>query len=148
MSDGIPQAGLGHGLPQGWQTEAALRYMNGRLSDGCKPRQLPALVHDEARRLWIEGGDDCTAVMALCRVGQIVNILTGPPNAASNDTAVVRRFLQSEGLKVVCGGTTAEVVARVLGESVAVEPEPQSMVAPPRDEYRRHRSGNRGSGHA
>jgi hypothetical protein len=134
MSDGVTQAGLGHGMPHGWQSEGVLRYVNNCLSDGRSPKQLAALVHDEARMLSVQGGDDCTAVMALCRRGQIVNLLTGPPSVAGHDMATVRRFMQSEGLKVVCGGTTAEIVARALGESVAMEKDPQSMVAPPRYE--------------
>jgi hypothetical protein len=134
MSDGITQAGLGHGLVRGWETDGVLRYINGCLTDGRSPKELPTLVHNEARRLWVESGDDCTVITALCRRGQIVNILTGPPGASSSDVATVRRFMQSEGLKVVCGGTTAEIVARVLGESVVVETNPPSMVAPPRYE--------------
>jgi hypothetical protein len=134
MSDGITQAGLGHGLPQGWQTEGVLRYVNHCLSDGLLLKEIADSVHQEARRLWIDGGDDCTAVMALCRRGQIVNILTGPPALPSNDMPSVRRFLQSEGLKIVCGGTTAEIVGRALGKPISVEREPQSAVAPPRYE--------------
>ena len=33
-----------------------------------------------------------------------------------------------------CGGTTADVVARWLGERVQIEPDPISMIAPPRYE--------------
>jgi hypothetical protein len=134
MSDGITQAGLGHGLARGWETEGVLRFVNDRLTAGHATKDVPSLVHDEARRLWVEGGDDCTAVMALCRRGQIVNVMTGPPSMANRDAGIVRRFLQSEGLKIVCGGTTAEIVARVLGERVSVERDPQSMIAPPRYE--------------
>jgi hypothetical protein len=134
MSDGITQAGLGHGLAHGWQTEGMLRYANACLTDGRTSKELPALVHNEARRLWVEGGDDCTVVTALCRRGQIVNVLTGPPGNPALDAATVRRFMQSEGLKVVCGGTTAELVGRALGSPVGVEKDPQSMVAPPRYE--------------
>jgi hypothetical protein len=134
MSDGITQAGLGHGMAHGWQTEGMLRYANSCLTDGRSPKELAALVHNEARKLWIEGGDDCTVVTALCRRGQIVSILTGPPSVRALDAATARRFLQSAGLKVVCGGTTAEIVARTLGQSIVVEKDPQSMVAPPRYE--------------
>lgn len=132
MSDGITQAGLGHGLPHGWETEGVLRYANSCLSDGHLPQELPTLIHQEARDYWVEGGDDCTTMLAQCRRGEIVNLLTGPPSDGVGDAAVVRRFMQSEGLKVVCGGTTAEIVARVLGQSLTVEKDPQSMVAPPR----------------
>jgi hypothetical protein len=133
-SDGITQAGLGHGLPNGWQTEGVVRYVNHCLTNGGNPRKIPEQVHREARRLWTVAGDDCTAVMAICRQGQIVNILTGPAGHRSQDTALVRRFMQLEGMKIVCGGTTAEIVARVLGQHMSVEQNPQSLVAPPRYE--------------
>jgi hypothetical protein len=131
-SDGITQAGLGHGLPNGWETDGVVRYVNHCLGEGRISRKIPELIHREARRLWTVGGDDCTAVMALCRRGQIVNILTGPAGHRSQDTALVRRFLQREGLKIVCGGTTAEIVARVLGQRMGIEQNPESLVAPPR----------------
>jgi hypothetical protein len=134
MSDGIMQAGLGHGLANGWQTDGMLRYANSCLTDGASPKELTTLMHHEARKLWGEGGDDCTVVTALCRRGQIVSIFTGPPSSPALDVATARRLMQAEGLKVVCGGTTAEIVARTLGQSIAVEKDPQSMVAPPRYE--------------
>lgn len=134
MSDGITQAGLGHGMAHGWQTEGVLRYADSCLTDGRSPKELATMVHAHARKLWVEGGDDCTVVTALCRRGQIVNIFTGPPSVPTLDAATVRRFMQTDGPKVVCGGSTAELVARVLGESVTVEKNPSSMVAPPRYE--------------
>lgn len=134
MSDGVTQAGIGHGMPQGWQTEGVLRYINRCLDEGLLFKEIADSVHREARRLWVDGGDDCTAVAATCRTGQILNILTGPPSDASRDASVVRRFMQSEGIKVVCGGSTANIVARVLGTSVSMEKDPTSMIAPPRFE--------------
>lgn len=133
-SDGITQAGLGGLAPGGWQTEGVVRFINGRLAEGVLPREIVGEVHKEARRLWKTGGDDCTAAMALCRRGQIVNVLTGPPGRPLDDLAVVRRFMQSEGLKIVCGGTTAEIVARVLKRRLEIEQSPSSLITPPRYE--------------
>jgi len=134
VSDGITQAGLGTSVPGGWQPEGAVRFLNDRLTDGAAARDLPPRLHREALRLWGVAGDDCTAALALCRRGQIVNVLTGPPSDASLDVPTVRRFMQSEGLKIVCGGTTAEIVAKALGVPLRVEQEPKSLVAPPRYE--------------
>jgi hypothetical protein len=112
------------------------RYINNSLMDGRSLKEVAALVNREARRLWVQNGDDCTTVMALCRRGQIVNIMTGPPTSEVSDGAAVRRLIQSEGLKIVCGGTTAEVVARIMGERVIVEQDSLSLIAPPRYEIR------------
>ena len=134
MSDGITQAGIGRGMPYGWQTEGVLRFADSCLSDGHSPKELACMVHDHARNSWGEGGDDCTVVTAWCRRGQILNILTGPPSKKDQDGAIVRRFMQAEGLTAVCGGTTAEIVARVLGKSIRMANDPASLIAPPRFE--------------
>jgi len=147
-SDGITQAGIGGTIPLGWQTEGVVRYVNDRLADGLLPREIPQVVHREAIRMWngvrnrsagktaapAGAGDDCTATMALCRQGHIVNVLTGPPANRADDVAAVRRLMQSEGLKFVCGGTTAEIVARVLKQRLRVEQDAKSLIAPPRYE--------------
>jgi hypothetical protein len=134
MSDGVTQAGLGCGLRDGWQTDGVARYVSHCLTNGRHPREIPDMVHKEARRLSPRGGDDCTVLLALCRRGQVVNLLTGPPQDPSRDRHVVRRFIEAKGLKIVCGGKTAEIVANVLGKPLGVEQDPQSLTAPPRYE--------------
>ncbi len=130
-SDGITQAGLGSGLPTGWEAEGVCRYANELLADGVTIPRLARHVHDKARQLWgPRAGDDCTAVVATCRPGRTVNIMTGPPAQRTDDRAVLARFLQGDGAKVVCGATTAKLVGEALGELVQVQ-HGTSMIAPP-----------------
>jgi len=77
-------------------------------------------------------GDDCSIILALCRTGQTVNVLTGPPLNRDDDLPTVKRFLQLPGLKIVCGGTTAKLVAKYLNVPLEMESEPMSTIAPPR----------------
>jgi hypothetical protein len=77
-------------------------------------------------------GDDCSIILGLCRTGQTVNILTGPPQDRDDDVLVVKRFLQLPGLKIVCGGTTSKLVAKYLNVPLEMESEPTSTIAPPR----------------
>ncbi|MDR1384453.1 MAG: protein phosphatase 2C domain-containing protein [Planctomycetaceae bacterium] len=77
-------------------------------------------------------GDDCSLILAYCRNGQTLNILTGPPCNSDVDKDIVRQFLELPGIKAVCGGTTAGIVARYLDEALQVEQEPTSNIAPPR----------------
>ncbi len=132
VSDGITQAGLGTGLSEGWRLSGVARYLDDALTGGLAMREAPQRIEREARRLWKTPGDDTTAVLAACRRGQVVNILSGPPASRDDDDKVVRRFLQCEGLKIVCGGTTAEIVARSLRRQLTVEQKPTSLIAPPR----------------
>jgi hypothetical protein len=134
MSDGITQAGIGAVHANGWGPEGVVRFINHVLLLGHQVQDLPRLVHREAQRLWRTAGDDCTAAVAYCRSGNVVSLFTGPPADERLDEQAVRRFMELPGTKVVCGGTTADLVARWLGERLLLEEDPVSMVAPPRYE--------------
>lgn len=133
VTDGITQAGLGAGLAEGWTIAGASRFISDCLSDRIPRKKIPQCVVEQARSLCRNTkGDDCTAALLQCREGKVVNILTGPPRYALHDKATVRDFMLMEGKKVVCGGTTAHIVAKCLGKEVEMELDPQSLVAPPR----------------
>ena len=132
FSDGITQAGLGGEMPRGWTADGVARYATALLTEGTSLTSLPQLIQRRAQNMVQAGGDDCTAVLALCRKGRIINLLSGPPARREEDCRVVNEFLDSEGIKIVCGGATAEIVAREMREEVDIERRPASMVAPPR----------------
>lgn len=134
VSDGITQAGLGSVFPLGWQANGIARFANDCLDAGVPIGDLPDRIHGNALHLWERGGDDCTVALLRCRSGRVVNILTGPPTRRDHDTKIVRDFLDRPGAKIVCGGTTAEIVARVLGKKACLESNPKSLIAPPRME--------------
>jgi hypothetical protein len=133
VSDGASQAGLGHGLRHGWQIEGVCRFVNDCLIEGAELKAIPRLVHQKAREYdGTSAGDDCTAIVAACRWGKMVNVLTGPPADRSQDRSVVKQFMAMEGAKVVCGGTTSQIVADCLARPIAVEQNPDLALAPPR----------------
>jgi len=51
--------------------------------------------------------------------------MTGPPSKSDMDDACVRKFMASSGFKAVCGGTTAQIVARVLQRPLEVQWRPK-----------------------
>jgi hypothetical protein len=132
VSDGITQSGIGGKLRDGWRIEGVTRYLTDHLGQGAALPDLPRLVHAQARRHWGEvSGDDCTVMLAACRPGHTVCLFTGPPREPRQDRAVVAEFLALPGVKVVCGGTTAKLVADYLGKPLTVEQDPDSFIAPP-----------------
>lgn len=133
VTDGITQAGLGTSAPRGWGIDGAVGCANEALARGRPATELPKLVHRGAMALCGEHvGDDATAVLAYCREGRVVTVLTGPPSDRGRDKDLVRRFMLDEGAKVVCGASTAEMVARLLGAEVTVEQRQVPSMAPPR----------------
>lgn len=132
FSDGITYAGIGGRTRTGWSSEEISRYVNDQLVTGVDKAVLAERVHRQAIELWGKKiGDDCTVIAARCRPGQVVNIFSGPPADKDNDTRVVEEFLALPGMKIVCGATTAQLVARRLSSRLQINPADNSMIAPP-----------------
>lgn len=134
VCDGITQAGMGNGLINGWEIEGVASYASKSLDKTFKdPELLINSIHDKAREYWgKEKGDDCSLVYAKSRRGIIVNIMSGPLEDKSQDTFFVARFLSSEGIKIVCGGSTAKILARETGKNLTVESMPDNGITPPK----------------
>ncbi len=133
FSDGITQAGIGNGSMQGWTSEGAAGHASRLLAAGHRLDDIPQAIQQEAMRL--DGSvsrDDMTVVSAHCRPGRTLHILTGPPADKRLDADVVKRFLAQDGPKVVCGATTAAIVARTLHRKLTIDREPASLIAPPK----------------
>lgn len=136
VSDGITQAGLGTTHHDGWTIDGVCAYVNARLTAGLPLEALPASVQTEARNLSLDlgripQGDDCTVALARCRAGNLLVVLTGPPPDREQDDVVMQRFLRMPGRKVVCGGTTARILARHTRQRIDVRQDTDSLIAPP-----------------
>ncbi len=133
MSDGITQSGLGRGYPSGWGIDGIEEFLQGWVGRG---RPLRLAVRDILRQAQDHdagvSGDDQTVVLGHCHEGSVVNMMTGPGKDRTEDMARVHAFLGREGLKVVCGATTADIVARCSQEELEVEQKPLSFSTPPR----------------
>lgn len=131
-SDGITLAGVGGNTRMGWSSNEVCRFVNDRIVGGDKKKNIPKLVHQRAKELWgTPCGDDCTVVGVFCRPGKIVNILTGPPANKGDDKKTVEEFLSKSGIKIVCGATTAQIVARHLKKELKINIADSSLIAPP-----------------
>jgi hypothetical protein len=131
VSDGISQAGLGHGLALGLGLTGVADQATRWLQTGCPLRALPERFLNWLRSFPGGQDDDCSAVVAACRPGRCVSLLTGPPLHEADDETVVQRFLASPGLHIVCGDTTAAVVARETGQDLHIDHGSAGPFVPP-----------------
>ena len=57
--------------------------------------------------------------------------MVGPPVNNEMDKIVVDKLMYSKGLKVVCGGTTSQIVSRITGRELKVQIDYENPAVPP-----------------
>jgi hypothetical protein len=132
LSDGITQAGLGTRFPEGWRETGVSAFINRCFQTGSRVADMAPKIQEQAWRL--DGDtqhDDMTVVRLLARAGQIVTIFSGPPESPEQDADVVKEFLASESIRVICGSSTAALTARQMGRTLKMEKASIGYVEPP-----------------
>ena len=76
-------------------------------------------------------GDDTTVAVARVIERRVVNIFTGPPKDKADDEQMVHDFMCQEGKKVVAGGTSANIAARVLKKEITTKVDSRNPDVPP-----------------
>lgn len=119
VSDGVIYAGVGESLNFGWTWEHVVKWLlNATALDMSAPR-LAAALSDTVNDLYMKKpGDDSTVLVAEVTPHRVVNMLAGPPKEKADDERMVRDYVRSQGKKVICGGTSANIVARVLNRKI------------------------------
>lgn len=119
MSDGVIHAGIGMTLNFGWLRGDVKNYLDGAVTPEMSARCIAWLLAAACNDLYLDKpGDDTTVLAVKVRNALNVNIMVGPPVDKSMDDFYIGRFLEGEGKKVVCGGTSSQIVARYLGKEV------------------------------
>ncbi len=122
VSDGYVHAGVGGLYRMGWGWKnisiAAQRWAETR---GDTHQLVGALSRTCLKLSNGKLGDDATAVAMWVRPYRKATVLTGPPSDPSLDPVAVEKLMSSGGVKVICGGTTAQMAARVLGKPLRVQ---------------------------
>lgn len=119
MSDGVIHAGIGSTLNMGWQWENVRDYIAKTYRPDMSARNMSKLLISACDNLYSRmPGDDATAVAVKIREPVQVNIMIGPPVDRSMDGYVVGRFMEQKGKKIVCGGTTSQIVSRELNKEI------------------------------
>ena len=120
MSDGAIFAGDKQTMNYGWQREDIIAYLERLYDDSFSAKMLAAFVVGECSRLYAGApADDTTIAAVRIREAQTVNLMMGPPADPRDADNMMQTFFAQEGAKVVCGGTTSQLAAAYLHESVA-----------------------------
>lgn len=122
VSDGYVHAGVGGLYRFGWGWENVATAVRRLAETRGDAYQLVRALKRTCLKLYGgEPGDDSTAVGMRVRPSRAVTVLTGPPSKPELDTMTIQMFMDAPGTKVICGGTTAQVAARVLDRPLEVD---------------------------
>lgn len=131
ISDGVLHAGIGTILNFGWQQDNMVKYLQDKVNENMSARNIACLLASASEELYMhEPYDDTTVVAIKMRQEKIVNVMIGPPADSKDDHKYVKDFMDKEGVKVVCGGTTSKIVADYLGEKVNVVMDEEGELPP------------------
>lgn len=119
VSDGAVHAGIGHSLNLGWQWKNLKEYTEKIYKKDMPAKNFTKLILSACNNLYDKRpGDDTTIVTVKIKSHIQANIIFGPPSDRNSDRSVVDKFMSGTGRKIVCGGTTAHIVAREIGKTV------------------------------
>ncbi len=133
MSDGVIYAGAGEILNlQGWTWESMAEYTLKCTKKTLSASRLAALLSQACDELYVEKpGDDTTVAVARVIDRRVVNIFTGPPKEKADDERLMYDFMHAEGKKVVSGGTSANIAARILHKEIITKIDHTDPDVPP-----------------
>lgn len=125
MSDGITQSGLGSNqYVMGWGWEKVEEFTIGqvnRMNDISATKLARKIINQAAMNDDFSMKDDATCGVIYFREPRKFMLITGPPFYKIKDFDFVGRIKNFQGKKIICGGTTAEIIARELNLDVKIQ---------------------------
>ncbi|MBR1765851.1 MAG: SpoIIE family protein phosphatase [Bacteroidales bacterium] len=119
MSDGTIHAGIGQILNFGWQRKDIMQHLDDNITPHLSARAAACLLASACNDLYLDRpGDDTTVAAVRIRPRMEVHIMVGPPVDREKDALYVQQFMEGANKRIVCGGTTSQVVARCLGREL------------------------------
>ncbi|MEW4415094.1 SpoIIE family protein phosphatase [Clostridium sp. AN503] len=117
MSDGTIHAGVGQLLNFGWLWEDIAQYAVKQYALTISAMRLATAICHACDELYqYRPGDDTTVACMRIINAKPVHLMTGPARDQADDEKMVRDFMGGDETtkRIVCGGTSATIVSRVL----------------------------------
>jgi serine/threonine protein phosphatase PrpC len=122
LTDGITQSGLGKDtylLGYGWDNVVRLVAQTVRDHPDISASRLAlTLVNKAHANDGYQAKDDTSAAVIYFREPRKLLLCSGPPFEKSKDKKLAKQVQQYAGRKIICGGTTAEIISRELNTPI------------------------------
>ncbi len=124
-SDGVAQSGMGgEDYPFGWGRDSVAAYASSLVKSevSISAIMLSGKIVTMAHKNDIyKAKDDISCATIYFREPRKLMICTGPPYEKEKDQKLASMVKESAGKVIICGGTTADIVARELNKAVIDE---------------------------
>jgi serine/threonine protein phosphatase PrpC len=124
-SDGVSQSGMGsEALPFGWERDNILSYAaqlvsgEASISATILAAKIVTMAHKNDA---YKAKDDISCAVIYFRDPRKLLICTGPPYEKDKDRELAAKVKGYEGKVILCGGTTADIIARELNRKIVDE---------------------------
>ena len=124
-SDGVSQSGMGSDAnPFGWERESIANYAatlvsgEASISAAMLAGKIVAMAH---KFDGYKAKDDISCAIIYFRDPRKLLICTGPPYEKEKDRDLAAKVKKYQGRVILCGGTTADIVARELNRKIVDE---------------------------
>lgn len=122
MSDGVVHAGLGNLMDFGWGIDNIALYLKKMYRKTRDVKEITDnLIELTDSYYGFKPGDDATLVGIKAVEQPRVMIFTGPPLDPKSDRSYVEKFMGFEGKKVICGGTTGNIISKIVGKEIEID---------------------------
>ena len=132
FSDGVVHAGVGRLLDLGWLYESVVDFLKENVTPEISPLMLTRKLLSAVNTLYMDQpGDDSTVCSLRLKPSRPATVMVGPPVNKEMDEVVVGKLMHADGLRVVCGGSTSQIVSRVTGRPLDVSIDYENPAIPP-----------------
>ncbi|NLD64495.1 MAG: SpoIIE family protein phosphatase [Bacteroidales bacterium] len=125
LSDGVAQSGMGSAAwPLGWERDNVLQYAMSLVAgeSSISAGSLAAKIVNMAYKYDnYEAKDDISCAILYFREPRKLLICSGPPYDEEKDKELASMVTDYNGKVILCGGTTADIVARELNRKIVDE---------------------------
>ena len=125
FSDGITQAGMGeYCTPLGWGLPNVDKFIREKIDryPHISARELSRVLVAKAEEVdGLTAKDDITCGVVYFRSPRTLLVMTGAPFNRAHDLDLAKLAERNCGRKVICGGTTANIISRLLNRTIQID---------------------------
>lgn len=110
---------------RGWSWAETALAVKRWTDTNCHAEELLGALMRTYRRLNPQPPQQDVTILAMhVRPVRTATVWTGPPADPAQDAAALSRLMAEPGTRIICGGTTAQIAARLLRVPLELEPRP------------------------